>query len=214
MLRVITSKGDRKILRLRRKLRKFAEILENVYRYRIFITLTFAEDVTDDAAATLLKNYFQWLRDNGYDFKYFWVKERTKRGRIHYHVILFSDTYIPKPDASGWKGGMSNVQLVRKGVYAYMAKYLSKSSIPGRMYGYSRGILNDYNKIPMWLWDKGYAYARHLGVYFLIKSESCWGFLKWRYACGAILLEGFGTVEFLLEWFPPDECIKGGRVIT
>jgi len=143
MLRRVVDPGiDRKVLVLRRKLRKFAEILENVYRYRIFITLTFAEDVSDSEASTQLKNYFQWLRDHGYDFKYFWVKQRTKSGRIHYHVILFSDTYIPKRDVSRWKGGMSNVQLVRKGVYAYMSKYLSKSSIPGRMYGYSRGILN------------------------------------------------------------------------
>ncbi len=141
-MRVITSKGDRKILRLRRKLRKFAEILENVYRYKIYMTLTFAEDVTDDAAATLLKNYFQWLRDNGYDFKYFWVKERTKRGRIHYHIILFSNSYIRKRDLSGWKAGMSRIEIIGKGVYKYVSKYLPKEAIVGRMYGYSRGILN------------------------------------------------------------------------
>jgi hypothetical protein len=143
MLRRVVDPGiDRKVLVLRRKLRKFAEILENVYRYRIFITLTFAEDVTDDAAATRLKNYFQWLRDNGYDFKYFWVKERTKRGRIHYHIILFSNSYIPKRDLSGCKAEMSRIEIIRKGVYKYVSKYLPKEAIVGRMYGYSRGILN------------------------------------------------------------------------
>ena len=152
--RVIVPGMDRKLIVLRRKLRKFAQLIENAYKYRIFITLTFAEDVSDGEASTALKNFFQWLRDHGYEFKYFWVKELTKSGRIHYHVILFSNTFIPKPDASGWKCGMSNVQMVQKGVYRYVSKYLPKQSIPGRMYGYSRGILNEYNKIPLWLWDK------------------------------------------------------------
>jgi len=143
MLRRVVDPGiDRKVLVLRRKLRKFAEILENVYRYRIFITLTFAEDVSDSEASTQLKNYFQWLRDHGYDFKYFWVKERTKSGRIHYHIILFSNSYVPKRDLSGWKAGMSRIEIRRKGVYEYVSKYLPKEAIAGRMYGYSRGILN------------------------------------------------------------------------
>lgn len=193
---------DRKVLRLRKKLRKFTEIMDSSFKFKIFITLTFAEDVTDDKASKFLKNYFQWLRDNGYKFKYFWVKELTKRGRIHYHVILFSNSFIPKPDTSGWKGGMSNIQLVRKNVYRYVSKYLSKQSIPGRMFGYSRGILTSYNKIPLWLWDKGYSFVKHRGRYFLYKSKSCWGVVKWTYAYGSILLEGWGSVEFVSEWFP------------
>lgn len=196
---------DRKVLRLRKKLRKFTEIIDASFKFKIFITLTFAEDVSDDKASKFLKNYFQWLRDNGFKFKYFWVKELTKRGRIHYHVILFSNTFIPKPDASGWKGGMSNIQLVRKNVYRYVSKYLSKQSVPGRMYGYSRGILNDFNKIPLWLWDKGYSFKKYRGgLYFLIKDQSCWGVLKWTYVYYAILLEGRGTPEFLCEWFPDE----------
>jgi len=112
--RVIVPESDRKLLVLRRKLRKFAQLIENAYKYRIFITLTFAEDVSDGEASTVLKNFFQWLRDHGYEFKYFWVKELTKRGRIHYHVILFSNTFIPKPDCSGWRSGMSNIQLINE----------------------------------------------------------------------------------------------------
>jgi len=152
--KLIVPEMNRKLLLLRKKLRKFVQLVENRYKYKIFITLTFDSDVSDSEASTRLKNYFQWLRDNGYKYKYFWVKERTKNGRIQYHVILFSDTFIPKPDCSGWSSGMSNIQLIKKGVYRYVSKYLPKQSIPGRMYGYSRGILNEYNKIPLWLWDK------------------------------------------------------------
>jgi len=202
--KVIVTKMDRKLVVMRKKLRKFAQLLENTYKFRIFITLTFSEDVSDSEASRHLKNYFQWLRDNGVEFKYFWVKELTKRGRIHYHVILFSNTVIPKPDLSGWKVGMSNIQLVRKGVYKYVSKYLSKEAIPGRMYGYSRGILTEHNKIPLWLWDRGYSYRKYRGKYFLFKSKSCWGFLKWSYLGGSLLLEGFGSEEFLSEWFFPE----------
>lgn len=63
--------------------------------------------------------------------RYAWVAETTKRGVIHYHVVLWipRNARLPKPDEQGWwPHGSSKIESVRRGVYGYLLKYISKGT--------------------------------------------------------------------------------------
>ena len=95
-------------------------------------------------------------------YGYFWVAEMQKRGAVHYHVIVSvrKGVRLPKLDDAGfWTFGMTRIELVRKSVYSYLGKYLSKGSevkYPKgiRIFGCSIYILKSSvaeNKLPVWL---------------------------------------------------------------
>lgn len=128
-------------------------------KYRpLFVTLTFAENVTDLTRANkefnlFIKRFNYELRkteDPGFTVQYLVVPEFQKRGAVHYHVIFFK---FPKLDDTNkfinqvWKHGftfnttLSNPQHLKN----YVTKYFVKNFLDPRLYGkkhffYSRGL--------------------------------------------------------------------------
>lgn len=141
----------------------------NLYRWRaengkalmpLFLTLTFKEDITADLARQQCKLFFrrfaQWRKKfDGQTNKYVWVMEFTKRGRPHFHVLVFNLPFVTNGFdilTSLWDNGHILFKAVNKGFSSkmaqYMAKYMSKSKKPeglelekSRSYVSSRGLL-------------------------------------------------------------------------
>jgi hypothetical protein len=95
--------------------------------------------------------------------RFVWVQEFTKRGRPHYHVLLWLPLGItlPKPDKRGWwPFGMTKIEWARNAI-GYIAKYASKGDslhLPAkgaRMHG-NGGVTGDalleqrWWKLPRW----------------------------------------------------------------
>jgi len=96
--------------------------------------------------------------------RFVWVQEFTKRGRPHYHLLLWLPLglTIPKPDKQGWwPCGMTKIEWARNAV-GYIAKYASKGDSlvqpakGARMHG-NGGLTGDalveqrWWKLPGWL---------------------------------------------------------------
>jgi len=83
-----------------------------------------------------ITNFINNLRNHakrawGIVLRYAWVAEATKRGVIHYHVVVWQprNKRFPKPDKKGWwPHGISQIAGVKKGVGKYLMKYLTKGS--------------------------------------------------------------------------------------
>lgn len=97
---------------------------------KAFITLTLRDDVYwhPRMLSDFLQHVRKWFKAKEMRFHYHWNSEQTKRGRVHYHLIVWlpPGVRLPKPDKKGWwPYGMTNIQWARHAV-AYLAKYLSK----------------------------------------------------------------------------------------
>jgi hypothetical protein len=96
------------------------------------ITLTYPDNSfwsPKDISAFVNKLRMYAKRKMGLDtLRYAWVAETTKKGIIHYHLVVWHprNKRFPRPDDQGWWKHISNISGVRKGVYSYMRKYLSK----------------------------------------------------------------------------------------
>lgn len=122
----------------------------NIGEYSKFVTLTFADNVTDLRAANYeWKKFKQRLEFKiGYKLQYLVVIEFQKRGAIHYHVIMFNLPYIKNKDLQGiWRNGFVKINKINNcdNVGAYVCKYLSKDLFDDRlggqkMYFSSRGL--------------------------------------------------------------------------
>lgn len=100
--------------------------------YAALLTLTFRDsaDFSPRCISELLSHARKWFLRRGVRFRYSWVGELTKRGRLHYHVVLMlpKGLTLPKPDSRGWwSWGSSRIERARHAV-AYIAKYASKGS--------------------------------------------------------------------------------------
>lgn len=128
----------------------------------ILITLTYRG--VDDWQANHITEFIRKIKRllGKSMFGYFWVAEMQKRGAVHYHVIVSVEKgkRLPKLDDAGlWTFGMTKIELVKKSVYGYLGKYLSKGSgekYPNgiRIFACSIYILKKEvaeNKLPMWL---------------------------------------------------------------
>lgn len=133
------------------------------------VTLTYRE--SERWVAKQVTEFLKCLRAYanrcGFRCRYTWVLELTKRGRPHYHVIVWlpKGRTLPKPDKQGWwKYGMTRIEWARNAV-GYMAKYASKGMddmrlIPSgaRLSGFG-GLLASSRvelrwwKLPGWLRD-------------------------------------------------------------
>jgi len=179
---------SRKLQRLRKRLYKFAEVLEKKYVYKIFLTLTFRDEVSDKDARKKFCIWLKEMRRKYKNVKYFWVCERQKRGVLHYHIVVWSNVKLKKPDEEYWHYGMSRIEIVRKSVVQYLMKYISKEEIEGRMYGYSQGVISLWLRFPGYLWDV-------VGKYILIKRRSYWEIVDVEGRFGIIGCRWCGTVE-------------------
>ena len=98
-----------------------------------FLTLTFADHVTDLKKANYefkkFKQrfvYYLWVR-----IKYLCVPEFTKKGRIHYHVVLFNLPFVKnKTLQSIWSNGFIKINKIDNcdNVGAYVSKYMTKDN--------------------------------------------------------------------------------------
>jgi len=94
------------------------------------LTLTYRDDVRWKAKqlAVLTDHLRQYAKRCGFVARYVWALELTKRGRPHYHLLVWlpRGRTLPKPDKQGWWAhGMTKVEWARNAV-GYLAKYASK----------------------------------------------------------------------------------------
>lgn len=172
------------------------------------VTLTYREDVA--WVACQVRDFLNCVRMYagrcGFLARYTWVLELTKRGRPHYHVLVWlpKGRTMPKPDKQGWwKHGMTKIEWARNAV-GYLAKYASKGadyelrSLPhgARMSGF--GGLNKVSRIELRWW-----------------KSPLWLREAWPEVCDVGRLEGGGYVnrdtgEFLAS--PWHVVFMGGAV--
>jgi len=100
-------------------------------RWRVaMLTLTYRPDVdwAPGQVSGVVRHIRQWLARKGHDMRFVWVQEFTKKGRPHYHMLLWLPLglTIPKPDKQRWwPHGMTKIEWARNAV-GYIAKYASK----------------------------------------------------------------------------------------
>lgn len=190
----VLSAADRKAQRLRRMKQNVItsarlnveEAQRGGFRGRwAMLTCTYREDVRWVALqlTELLKCLRAYATRCGFVARYTWVLELTKRGRPHYHVLIWlpKGRTLPKPDKQGWwKHGMTKIEWARNAV-GYLAKYASKGDdynlnvLPkgARLSGF--GGLNKESrtelrwwKLPLWVrevWTQVCDVARTKGGY-------------------------------------------------
>lgn len=97
----------------------------------LMITFTYRDDVEwkPEHLSKSIEAMQIWAkRKGGFSLPYVWVMELTKRGRPHFHLIVWMPLRwrLPKPDKRGWwKYGSTRVDRVKNAV-GYVAKYASK----------------------------------------------------------------------------------------
>lgn len=104
-----------------------------------FITLTFADNITDVKQANKeFKKFIQRLRyQYGKDFKYMSVVEFQKRGSVHYHMLTDID-YIKSKDLQDiWGQGFIKINRISHvdNVGAYVVKYMTEDLDDKRLQG-------------------------------------------------------------------------------
>lgn len=133
--------------RAKRDLRRL--INANIGEFSKFITLTFAENITDLKQANYeWKKFRQRLETKiGYKLQYVVVVEFQKRGAIHYHCVMFNLPYIQnKKLREIWGNGFVKINNIDKvdNVGAYVCKYMTKTDddrlVGQKMYFTSRGL--------------------------------------------------------------------------
>ena len=133
------------------------------------LTLTYKPeaDWAPGQISGVVRHIRQYLNRKGIEMRHVWVQEFTKKGRPHYHMLLWLPlgVTLPKPDKRGWwPWGMTKIEWARNAV-GYIAKYASKGdslALPAkgaRMHG--NGGLTDealveqrWWKLPGWLRHK------------------------------------------------------------
>ncbi|MDK2962515.1 MAG: hypothetical protein PWP20_1641, partial [Eubacteriaceae bacterium] len=124
-----------------------------------FLTLTQNEessirkniDVGNLEFQKFIKRLKRWLKKNrpGFDLRYIATWERTKRGMIHYHIILFNFPFIPVNELQEvWGQGfikinhVDHVEKSKKGLYVskYFAKELEFKDAKKKAYFTSRNL--------------------------------------------------------------------------
>ena len=133
----------------------------------LFVTLTYRDGVRWRPGH--ISDCLTWLRDwlrarNGGLLRVQWVAELTKRGRVHYHLIVWWPARLLMPnldDIGAWPHGLSSVQRARNPA-AYLAKYASKGTPGGlsfpkgiRMHG-CRGLELGARRRRSWLLRPGW----------------------------------------------------------
>lgn len=97
------------------------------------LTLTYRDNErwVADQVGMLLNHLRNYATRCGFKARYTWVLELTKRGRPHYHVLVWlpKGRTLPKPDKQGWwRAGLTKIEWARNAV-GYLAKYASKGDM-------------------------------------------------------------------------------------
>lgn len=96
----------------------------------LMVTPTYRDDVKWDRRhmTAYMHRMRQWFRRQRVPLHYTWVMELTKRGRPHYHLLVWVPRHLllPSADKRGWwPHGMTRTEKARNAV-GYLAKYASK----------------------------------------------------------------------------------------
>ena len=128
--------------RARRDIRRLVNC--NIQENSKFITLTFADNITDIKQANReITNFNKRLSYKLYKvkknvLKYLCVIEFQKRGAIHYHVIYFNLPYIQNNKLREiWGNGFVKINNIDNvdNVGAYVCKYITKDNDDDRLAG-------------------------------------------------------------------------------
>jgi len=140
----------RSIMRSKLECQRLAK--SNIKDWETFITLTFAENVTDVTFANKKFRYFiDKVRRVKKDFKYLCIPEFQKRGAVHYHMLCNiniddnSLLYVQEDNKKYkhikyWNDGFSSIEVMTgdpKKVVGYISKYMTKD-IDNRLFGKHR----------------------------------------------------------------------------
>ena len=113
-----------------------------------FLTLTFAENVTDISYAHKeLDRFFKRLKYHYKDFQYISVVEFQKRGAVHFHLLCNLPYVEVDTLAKIWKNGFVKINKIDSvdNVGAYITKYMTKENVDERLkekkcYTMSKGL--------------------------------------------------------------------------
>ncbi len=123
--------------RARQKVRRYANA--NFSNRSKFVTLTFADNVTDLKKANKL--FTDFMRRLSYQLhtklQYIAVPEFQERGAVHYHLLM-NCSYVPKERlAEIWGHGFVKINRIDNvdNIGAYITKYMTKDNLDERLAG-------------------------------------------------------------------------------
>lgn len=135
----------------------------------LMITATYreADSWKPEHVSDWLHRMRKWANRRRIAFRYVWVAELTKAGRVHYHVALWvpAGVFVPASDAEGWWPHGSTRTERARAVVPYLMKYLTKGSasrkLPkgARMHG-AGGQEHSLKRAARWLRLPGFVRAR------------------------------------------------------
>lgn len=215
----------RRKIRIRNAIGLFQSLSHGRKERAIFGTLTYRPGVDWEPyhISSYVDDLYQWAKRHEVTLHMVWVAEMQERGAVHYHYALWVPRHltVPMPDKQGWwTHGLTNVQYVKKSIYKYLSKYMTKPDDAARPKGlrsYGFVGLDEKNKnfLRVWScpeWLKRYifehAVIKKIGRYWLDLTEKkmylgpfrCYG------KCGEnLILEnvGYVTVYRLEDGFDP-----------
>lgn len=156
-----------------------------------FVTLTYAENMTDNARISGdMRQFFKKCRRRFGSFEYVYVKERQARGAWHLHCVLFFDReapYMANEVVRGlWGHGFVNVQGFDGDINNlgnYLCAYLTDDEASGkkgarlanyesgiRLWNCSRGVHRPQEAACCW--DDYVSYVSRPSVYLVSEGDS------------------------------------------
>lgn len=111
-----------------------------------FVTLTFAENLTDiERANKAFRDFIKRLRRQVPKFKYLAVIEFQKRGAVHYHLLLDMPYFKASDLGKVWGNGFVKIRRIDNvdNVGAYIVKYMNKDLDDGRLKGKKAYLMSD-----------------------------------------------------------------------
>lgn len=132
-------------------------ILSNFSSGVSMLTITFSGDISFPDSKKAFNLFIKRLNYAlGFNSKYVWVAEKTKRGRVHYHVLFFGVRFHSIVSSCPFPFGFTFYTPCLDNPF-YISKYLSKSNdfvydLNSRIWGCSRGLFRAKKiKVPFFL---------------------------------------------------------------
>jgi hypothetical protein len=124
--RVLTKPTHRFSTRSKRKVRdKAMAFFRVIFKDRVFLTLTFIQDLPDELAVQILNKFLTVVRKERDGVEYLWVSEPQKENndRIHFHILLnrrlpirrYNDLWILQQYNSGLTGKVGEKRAQKRG---------------------------------------------------------------------------------------------------
>lgn len=157
-------------LRSKRNLKRIINSNVEIYKKNygkffppIFLTMTFAENITDVKQAN--KKFTNFMKKFNYKIwgkkknklKYAGVIEFQVRGAVHYHLVFFNLKFIDKEElAKIWSHGAIEIEEAKdvSDVGTYICKYMSKNMDDSRLCGKKAYFTSRELKKPIELMEK------------------------------------------------------------